>query len=161
MIDQQNMGRFRPGGPDNVLGELTLGSTWSSPAYFRGPNAEFIFTTGGPLYAIQVTRKPAKMRIVAQSNEQFPMNNGNGETPAISSNGSDPKSAIVWIAQWEPDNSLHLLAYAASDLSHTIFDAPIGPWRFRQTNSIQVPTIANGIVYITGYDRLFAFALGS
>jgi outer membrane protein assembly factor BamB len=159
MMDQQQLGRFNPGGPDHVLGELTLGSTWSSPAYFRGPNAEFIFTTGGPLYAIQVTRKPAKMHVVAHSNEQFQMNNGNGETPAISSNGSDPSSAIVWIVEWDTNNQLHLLAYAETDLSHTIFDAPLGPWRFRQTNSIQVPTIANGTVYVAGYDRLFAFSL--
>jgi hypothetical protein len=159
MLDQQQLGHFHPGGPDRALSELALGPTWSSPAYFHGPNAEFIYTTGGPLYAIQVTRKPAHMRIVAQSPEQFPMNNGNGETPAISSNGTDVTTAIVWIVQWQDNKSLHLLAYAANDLSKVIFNAPIGPWQFHQTNSIQVPTIANGIVYIAGYDRLYAFAL--
>jgi hypothetical protein len=158
MLDQNRLGHYVPGGPDNVLAELSLGSVWSSPAYFHGPSAEVIYTTGGPLYEVQVTRKPAHLRIVAQTNEYFPMNNGNGETPSVSSNGNDPASAIVWIVSWQSNGTLHLVAYAGDDLSHTIFDAPIGPWHFHQTNSIQVPTVANGIVYVAGYRELYAFA---
>lgn len=159
MLDQGQLGRFHPGGPDNALAELTLGSTWASPAYFAGPEGEFIFTTGGPLYAVQVSRKPARMRVIAQSNVQFPMNNGNGETPSISSNGKDRNSAIVWIVSWQSDRTLHLLAFPAFNLSQPIFQSQLGPWRFQQTNSIQVPTIANGTVYVVGYRRLFAYGL--
>jgi outer membrane protein assembly factor BamB len=159
MMDQKQLGGFHPGGPDHVLGELTLGSTWSSPAYFGQEGDEEIFTTGGPLYDIRVTRSPARMRVIAQTNEQFPMNNGNGETPAISSNGKNRATAIVWIVSWQSDKTLQLLAYAAKDLSHPIFQAPLGPWQFHQTNSIQVPTIANGIVYVAGFQRLYAYSL--
>jgi hypothetical protein len=159
MLDQNHLGHFRPGGPDNALAEITLGATWSSSAYFAGPADEFIFTTGGPLYEIQVSRSPARMRVAAQSNEQFPMINGNGETPSISSNGRDAKSAIVWIVSWQTDRTLHLLAYPAFNLSQPIFQAQLGPWRLRQTNSVQVPTIANGNVYVVGYRRLYAYGL--
>ncbi len=159
MLDQHQLGRFHSGGPDHALAELSLGSTWASPAYFAGPQDEFVFTTGGPLYAVQVLRSPARMRVIAQSNEQFPMNNGNGETPSISSNGKSRASAIVWIVWWQSDRTLQLLAYPAFNLSQPIFQAPLGAWRFQQTNSIQVPTIANGNVYVNGYRRLFAFGL--
>lgn len=159
MLDQHRLGHFHAGGPDHALAELTLGSTWSSPAYFAGPEGEFLFTTGGPLYAVQVSRNPARMRVIAQSSETFPMTNGNGETPSISSNGKDRTSAIVWIVSWQSDRTLHLVAYPAFNLSQPIFQAQLGPWRFEQTNSVQVPTIANGTVYVAGYHRLFAFGL--
>jgi hypothetical protein len=100
------------------------------------------------------------MRVAAQTHEQFYMNNGTGETPSISSNGSDKTSAIVWIVNWQlGTRSLSLLAYSAFDLSHPIFEAPLGAWRFQQTNSIQVPTVANGIVYVVGYRKLVAYGL--
>ena len=159
MLDQHRLGHFHAGGPDHALAELTLGSTWASPAYFAGPEGEFLFTTGGPLYAVQVSRNPARMRVIAQSSSTFPMNNGNGETPSISSNGKDRTSAIVWIVSWQSDRTLHLLAYPAFNLSQPIFQSQLGPWRFEQTNSVQVPTIANGTVYVVGYHRLFAFGL--
>jgi hypothetical protein len=160
MLDQHRLGRYNPGGPDRALAELTLGGVWSSSAYFAGPDAEYVFTTGGPLYAVEVSRSPARMRVAGRTNEQFYMNNGTGETPSISSNGTDKRSAIVWIVNWQGGTrTLNLLAYAAFDLSHPIFQAPLGPWRFQQTNSIQVPTVANGIVYVAGYRKLFAYAL--
>jgi hypothetical protein len=159
MLDQHQLGRYHAGGPDRALGELSLGSTWASPAYFAGADDEFIFTTGGPLYAVEVSRSPARMRVIAQSNEQFPMNNGNGETPSISSNGKSRASAIVWIVSWQTDRMLQLLAYPAFNLSQPIFQAPLGPWRYSQTNSVQVPTIANGNVYVVGYRHLYAFGL--
>jgi hypothetical protein len=159
MLDQHQLGRYRAGGPDDALAEISLGSTWASPAYFAGPKDEFVFTTGGPLYAVEVSRTPARMRLIAETSEDFPMNNGNGETPSISSNGKDRASAIVWIVSWRPDRTLQLLAYPAFNLSQPIFQAPLGLWRFQQTNSIQVPTIANGNVYVAGYRRLYAFGL--
>jgi hypothetical protein len=160
MLDQYRLGHFTPGGPDRALAELTLGGVWSSPAYFADSKHEYVFTTGGPMFAVQVTRKPARMHVVAQTNEQFYMNNGTGETPSISSNGGDQSSAIVWIVNWQPSaRALNLLAYSAFDLSHPIFQAPLGPWHFQQTNSIQVPTIANGNVYVVGYRKLIAYGL--
>ena len=153
MLDQNHLGHFTPGGPDRVLGELTLGGVWSSPAYFASGDGEYVFATGGPMYAVSVSRSPAHMHVVAQTNEQFYMNNGTGETPSISSNGSDPSSGhrLDRATGNSSTRSLSLLAYPAFDLSHPIFQAPLGAWRFQQTNSIQVPTIANGNVYVAGY----------
>ena len=52
-----------------------------------------------------------------------------------------------------------LAGIPAFNLAQPIFQAQLGPWRFSQTNSIQVPTIANGRVYVAGFHGLYAFGL--
>ncbi len=154
LMNREHLGGYTPGGPDNVLAELSLGGVWSSPAYFADSSGnEHVYTTGGPLYDVAVTRSPAGMTVTQATQQGFPQDNGNGATPTVSSNGGDPTSAIVWIVQTEPGTStevLTLYAYAASNLSTPIYHAPLGTWQW--ANSYRVPTIANGIVYVPGKD---------
>jgi outer membrane protein assembly factor BamB len=159
MMDRTHLGRYHPG-KDAALAEINLGGTWSSPAYFDGGDAgESVFSSGGPLYRLRVTRQPVSLKIVGQTNEYFSMDNGNGATPSISSNGELLGSAVVWIVQWN-NGPMRLLAYRADNLTHVLFSHPIGSWSYTGTaNSTFVPTIANGRVYVVGDKTLYAFSL--
>ncbi len=161
LMNREHLGGFTPGGPDAVLYELSLGGVWSSPAYFADSNGnEHVYTTGGPLYDVAVTRSPAGMAVVQATSQYYPQDNGNGATPTVSSNGGSASSAIVWIVQTAPAGSaeqLTIYAYAATNLSTPIYQASLGTWKW--ANSYRVPTVANGVVYVPGQGHLFAFGL--
>lgn len=160
LMDRLHLGGFHPG-KDRVLAELSLGGVWSSPAYFDDTSAgEFMFVTGGPLYAVHVVRRPVSMTVTAQTSDQFPMDNGNGATATISSNGPNISTAVIWIVQWS-NGEIQLLAYPASNLSQHIFAYPLGRWVFTQVNNTMIPTVANGYVYVAGANHLVALTLHS
>jgi hypothetical protein len=160
LMNRSSLGGYTAGGPDRVFAELNLGGVWSAPAYWANNlGDEYVFTTGGPLYAVRVTRSPPGIAVVGQTREPFPQDNGNGATPTVSSNGSFPKSAVVWIVQSFPRSpgSLRLFAYAATDLSHPVYGTSLGAWNW--ANTYIVPAVANGTVYVAGEARLNAFSL--
>jgi hypothetical protein len=158
LLDRIDLGGYHAG-RDNALAELSLGGTWASPAYFQdAATGEYLFATGGPLYEIAVARKPASMKIVGQTTDGFPMYNGNGATPTISSNGAKASTAVVWIVQWQ-SGQLRLLAYSVNHITTHIFAYPLGPWNFPQVNDTMIPMVANGYVYVSGLNKLFAFSL--
>jgi PQQ enzyme-like repeat protein len=158
LMNRENLGKYTPGGPDDVLAELSLGGVWSSPAYWSdGNGGDYVFTTGGPMYEVQVSRTPPSLAVVGQTNEYFPQNNGNGATPTVSSNGNDPSSGIVWIvltAYGSPE-AMTLYAYAITNLAVPLAHVPLGNWTL--ANSYRVPTVANGIVYVPGEHSLMAY----
>jgi hypothetical protein len=160
LMNRENLGHYTPGGPDNVLGELSLGGVWSSPAYFADSSGnEHVYTTGGPMYDVAVTRSPAGMSVAQTTPQSFPQDNGNGATPTVSSNGGQLSSAVVWIVQTASGSPepMTLYAYAASNLSTQIFADGLGSWTL--ANSYRVPTVANGMVYVMGQGHLFAYGL--
>ncbi len=160
LMNREHLGGYTPGGPDNVLGETYLGAVWSSPAYFADTYGnEHVYTTGGPMYDVAVTRSPPAMSVAQTTHEFYPQDNGNGSTPTVSSNGGDPSSAVVWIVQTASGSPepLTLYAYAATNFSAPLFHASLGTWSW--ANSYRVPTIANGMVYVPGQQHLYAFGL--
>jgi hypothetical protein len=155
------MGGFVPGGPDNALAELGLGGVWSSPAYYQDSSGNaYVYTTGGPLYAVQIANGTAN--VVSQTNVGFPSDNGNGSTPTISSNQSQAGTAIAWIVQrpqYTSSQPLVLYAFDASKLSTTLFHYKLGKWPAGGSNPTLVPTVANGKVYVANGSSLIAFGL--
>jgi hypothetical protein len=158
LMNRAHLGGYTPGGPDNVLAELSLGGTWSSPAYWKdGHGNEYVLTTGGPLYAVRVTRNPARLNVVGQTNEQYPQDNGNGSTPTVTSNGVEAGTAVVWIVQY--NGGLALYAYDPTKLGTPLIDTSLGTWDL--ANTYVVPTIDNGRVFAMGEGELYSFGLFS
>lgn len=162
LMNRENLGKYTPGGPDNVLSEIALGGVWSSPAYWTDGNGnEFVFATGGPLYEVRVGRSPPSLSVVGQTVEGYPQDNGNGATPTVSSNGNAASSAIVWIVQTTyasgAPEPLTLYGYAITNLSSPIVHLSLGTWNL--ANSYRVPTVANGLVYVAGEHSLIAYGL--
>ncbi len=82
------------------------------------------------------------------STEQFP--NEGGAIPVVSSNGVTAGTAVVWlIARPGEDNSIHLRAYDAADLTKgNIFDAAVGAWSNPDVGAFLAPMVINGKVYV-------------
>jgi hypothetical protein len=60
--------------------------------------------------------------------------------------------------QWQ-SGQLRLLAYSVNHITTHIFAYPLGPWNFPQVNDTMIPMVANGYVYVSGLNKLFAFSL--
>jgi len=156
LMNRAHLGGYTPSGPDHVLAELSLGGVWSSPAYWQDSQGnEYVLTTGGPLYAVEVTRRPATLTVVGQTTEQYPEDNGNGSTPTVSSNGTQAGTAVAWIVQY--NGGLTLYAYDPTNLGTPLFSASLGGWDL--ANTYVVPTVDNGRVFAMGEGVLFEFAL--
>jgi len=156
LMNRAHLGGYTPGGPDHVLAELSLGGVWSSPAYWQDSQGnEYVLTTGGPLYAVEVTRRPATLTVVGKTTEQYPEDNGNGSTPTVSSNGTEAGTAVAWIVQY--NGGLTLYAYDPTNLGTPLFSASLGGWDL--ANTYVVPTVDNGRVFAMGEGVLYEFAL--
>ena len=161
LLDRDNMGGYVPGGPDNALAELNLGGVWASPAYYQDASGNaYVYTTGGPLYSVQISNGSAN--VVGETNVGFPSDNGNGSTPTISSNQSAAGTAIAWIVQrpaYTQSQPLVLYAFDATNLSAQLFKYKLGKWPAGGSNPTLVPTVANGKVYVADGKSIIAFGL--
>ena len=149
LVDRDNMGGYNP--TDNAVQEISgLGGLFSAPAYWNGN--VYVWSRQDHLRQYSVTNGTLQGP-VAISNEVA----GNGSTswlssstPSISANGA--ANGIVWNVDWTAN---YLYAHDASNVATTLFAAQLSS----TSTKFSVPTIANGKVYIAGYDRLSAFGV--
>jgi hypothetical protein len=82
---------------------------------------------------------------------------------SVSSNGTEPGSAIVWavsrpVRALQPNVRLYALDAATSE---TLYSEVAGTWPYTTGAANIVPTIINGRVYVPSYKELTIFGLGS
>jgi hypothetical protein len=175
---------------DNVVQELwrVLGTAsnsssdrnafWGAPAFFADNSGrQYVYYTGDYAPIFEYDLKNATL-----AEGQSPGGNPNqtpttsdgydyargGTLPAISSNGGDTSTAILWaIRHPTPATSAHgtgtlmLDAFPANDLTTEIVnDVPAGNWTF-QNDAFITPTIANGKVYVASSGQLDVFGLNN
>lgn len=161
LLNRDNLGGYKAGGPDNALAELNLGSVWAAPAYWQDASSNaYVLTTGGPLYLVQVGSR--SLAVVGQTSVTFPSDNGNGSTPSVSSNGTTAGTAVVWIVRNVSNASTdqnYLFAFDPTRLGTTLFSASLGGWPQNDLNPTLVPTIANGKVYVPTQNSIAVFGL--
>src|SRR5437660_26586 len=126
LIDRDNMGRNNTPGPDQNLQTITLGGpgVWGNPAFFQdGPNTGLIFHWGTSVQgqAFRITNGVVDPTPVTQTPFAvgFP-----GAQPSISSNGTDPNSAIMWalrVDNYGQKGPEALMAFKAEDMSTEIY----------------------------------------
>jgi hypothetical protein len=133
---------------DSTGNQSQSGGVWGGIAYYVGPNAQqyvvvadaasyahsFAFGTNG-----SVTLVPA-----TQTNVTLP--NEGGATPLVTSNGTLAGSAVVWLVN-RADPTFTLEAYDASTMN-LIYAAYAGQWDSPAADSMLVPTVANGQLFI-------------
>jgi hypothetical protein len=161
VLDRTNLGGFNADGDivhQEIRNASTHGGSYSTPAYFDG-RVYYIFNFDVPeAYALSggyLSETP-----VSQGSDVYGFGFGG---LSISSNGDH--DGIVWAVQGDAftDQFGVLHAYDANDLSHELYNSTqngpadqIGvPTRF------EVPTVANGKVYITTEHGLAAYGLFS
>jgi hypothetical protein len=171
LLNRDKMGGYTPGGPDQVLQTVTMGSCWCGPAYFVGSDGTPRVVTGGGNGVItwQLQTAPSTQLVQEFSTGSGPVNglaDNGGVIPVISSNGTTPGTAIVWFVQrpatssnQNPGTPVTLMAYSAAGLQQLV-SFPAGTWRHAvNSNANLVPTVANGKVYVASNMQLQIFGL--
>ncbi|MGF1425835.1 choice-of-anchor D domain-containing protein [Kitasatospora sp. LaBMicrA B282] len=162
LLDRDNLGGRSQGagGTDAVLGTSgPFEGVWGHPAAFGG-STPFVYTlgSGGPLRALSYgttgAGQPA-LTATAASNETFGYTSG---SPVITSTGSDPSTALVWVEYTDGSSGTNgqLRAYDAVPVGgalHLRYSVPIGT-----TSKFAVPATDGGRIFVGTRDgRLLAF----
>ena len=166
LIDRDNMGKNTPGGPDKVLQTITLGGpgVWGNPSFFQdGPNTGLIYYwgTSNPGQAFRITNgviNPTPVSVTPFA-VGFP-----GAQPTISSNGSDPNSAIMWALRsdnYGQNGPETLYAFNAENLSQLLYASDGTSLRDQFGSSVKFtdPIVSNGHVYAGSNGHLTIFGM--
>jgi len=170
LINRNNMGKFTPGGPDQVVQTLPLQpgvpitsqpGVWGGPAYYRDANQQFVYYcgNGSHLRAYAFSGAALTLSMIGpnpnQSPQAFPREGG--VTPNVSSNGGNPGTGVVWtITRSDP---LRLQAFDATNLTNKLFDSPCGPWHNPNGGPFIEPTTIQGRVYVPSDGQITVFGL--
>ena len=151
----------RPGS-DWGAGVWGTGAYWNGNLYYGGTNPgsdSHYFGSGNSITAYSFLNGVLSSTPTSQSVEQYSFP---GPTPVISANGTT--NGIMWALKTDSLNSLGsetLLAYDATNLANTLYssdtnlarDSPGGPLSFN------VPTVANGKVYVGSSNEFSVYGL--
>jgi hypothetical protein len=172
LTNRDSMGQYNPSADQNI--ETVAGTVhgyWSNPAYWQGPAAQYVYysgttsESGGGDYLKQYTLFNGLMSTtpVAQSANIYPV----GSTPSISASGTS--NGILWAIERKDilsalpgTHAAVLYAYDATNVSHVLYNSAQNKQLRDQggcANKFNVPTIANGKVYVGTQNELDVFGV--
>ena len=174
VLDQTHLGGYTPlanackqrgrTDVDRVKQELTVdsvpGGMWGTWGYWKSPAGEFVYGSGADGHPAQ-WRLDANGRLittpVARAPEAFDYP---GAIPVVSSSGST--GGIVWTV--DQTTGAALRAYDATDLGHELWSSTADPARdglgdAGGFNHFDVPTVADGLVFVGDQSHLEVFGL--
>lgn len=173
VVNRKRMGHFHDQ-HDNVV-QTVAGATagyWSAPAYWKGQTATYVYYAGVVEDVVKGVGDNLRMYTlsggmlstssVAQSPAAFPV----GSTPSVSANGAT--NGIVWAIERQdnfrrnPGNRPAILhAYDATNVATELYNSSQAGTRDQAgpTTKYQVPTIANGKVYVGTQTELDVYGL--
>ncbi|BCL80570.1 hypothetical protein ccbrp13_30350 [Ktedonobacteria bacterium brp13] len=146
---------------DRVIQEFlpgTVGGAYGNPAYYTGPNGEYIYFSGAgsPTRAFQLQPSGTlSTTATSQTSENFGFTGGN---PSISANGTQAGTGIAWII--DPAGAT-LRAYTADNLGTELYNSNQNAARDALDSYVKFSsaTIANGEVFVGTTDTLTIFGL--
>jgi hypothetical protein len=172
LVNQDAMGGYNSAGDQNIETVAgTIHGYWSNPAYWQGPSSQYVYysgatsESGGGDYLKQytITNGLVSSTPIQQSPNLFPV----GSTPSISAHGSS--NGIVWSIQRKDilsstpgSRPAVLYAYDATNVSKVLYNSAQNKQLRDQggcANKFNVPTIANGKVYVATQNELDVFGI--
>jgi len=170
LLNQDNLGKYNP--KQDQIVETVSGSVhgyWSNPTYWQGQTAANLYMAGlvsesgkgDYLKMYSVSQGMISTSPVAQSANTYTI----GATPSISARGTS--NGIVWVIERLEQLSIPghlpaiLYAYDATNISTMLYSSAQVPSRDQGGcgEKFQVPTIANGKVYVSTQNELDIFGL--
>jgi hypothetical protein len=130
---------------------------WGSPIFQNNtvPQKDVLRAYGIDLNAIRFQRTPASIGTISSG---YP-----GGIVALSANGGDPRSGIVWATTTADSAEVRtvagvLRAFDASNVAHELWNSEMDPERDRLGNlaKFAVPTVANGRVFVPTFSNQLA-----
>jgi len=169
LLDQDNLGGYTAGGPNNDLDAKKIGGCWCGESYFDAATDSVprIVASGGNYVTVwKVRTSPTVKLFPAGTSAELPGGQDPGFFTTISSDGSSP-GAIIWAVarpQTAPGN-ITLFAFKSQPQSgssslETLYSASAGSWEDYNGNANIVPVVANGKVYVASYKQLDIFGIG-
>lgn len=150
---------------NNVLGTYSIGGCWCGESYFVDPNdgAARIVSSGGNrvvVWKLQ-TSPTAQLTAFARTNTISTGQNG-GFFTSVSSNGN--ANPIVWalsrpLSRTQASMTLYAFNPEPGGPMAELFHGIAGAWPNWYGDSNQVPTVANGKVYVASNKKLEIFGL--
>ena len=135
---------------DHIKQELTVdsvpGGMWGTWAYWKGASGEYVYSSGSGAHLTEWKLRAdgtIDPHPVARTTEAFLFP---GAIPVTSGSSS----GVLWTI----DGSATLRAYDAADIRRELFHAPVDGF-----NHFQVPTVADGQVFVGGAGHLLIFGL--
>ncbi len=151
VLNTNSLGGFHASG-DQVTQEVSnaVNTTFATPAYFNG--RVYYAGVSDALKAFALVNGLLSTSPVSKSSMTFPYP---GATPSISANGTS--NGIVWVVQ-NAGNAV-LFAYDAANLATELYDSSQAGTRDQLDKAVtfEVPTIANGKVYVATQTGLSVF----
>ena len=174
LTNASNLGGYNPT-QDDIVQEIS-GSAhgyWSNPAYFQGASGTWVFfggsvkepNNGDYLKAYSVTNGLLSTSPTSQSPNTLNV----GATPSVSANGNT--NGIVWVVSRQDSldtrpgtRPAELFAYDATNLASQLYSsAKSTKYGLRDQpgcgNKFQVPTVANGKVFVGTESELDIYGL--
>lgn len=175
ILNRDNMGGFPP---PNSPQAVPIGACWCGPSYFetRGriglEPLRRIVSSGGnqvmlwfPTNTQIIVPPKVPSLIFAASGEIDPSDQDGGFFTSVSSNGTNPNSAIIWaVSRQLGTNHVKLYAFDATPVGGTLpllWSGVAGDWwnTLGGANANIVPTVANGRVFVASFWQLQIFGL--
>lgn len=146
---------------NNVLGTYNIGGCWCGESYYVDPKdgaARVVSSGGNQISTWKVETSPTtKLAISARSAGISTGQNG-GFFTSVSSNGTS--NPIIWaLSRPYATTAINLLAFNPDSKMAQLFNTTAGTWPNINGDSNQVPTVANGKVYVASYQQLQIFGL--
>lgn len=142
-----------------VLGQQFIGGVWGGPAFYNGPGGPTVFYQGDgdALRAFSVSTGKARPSLSLALSGTSSAGYG-GSFPVVSSNAGNADTGVVWLIH--RGHIYGLEAYDAGRLGDPIFSANGGSWsNCCDDNPFLTPIVANGRVYVPGYNHVQVFGL--
>ena len=154
LLNQSNLGGMQPNDAGALQVFQDLDGTWGGPAYFKGPNAQYIYYQSDTHSLRAFTFNGTQLALSSTA----PGSGGNeGSSPVVSSNGSLAGTGIVWVAERGSNVTLH--AYDATNVQTLLFTATVGPWTTNHQNPFISPLVVHGRVYIGATKSVTVYGL--
>jgi hypothetical protein len=159
LVDRDNMGGFSSSS-DNIVQEISnqIGGLWGMPAFWNNT-----LYTWGKLDALQAySLSNGRLSSTPTASGPFTVNYP-GPTPSVSSNGNT--NGIVWAIRNDSYNTSGraiLYAFNATNIATELYDSSqnsTGRDTAGIANKFNVPTIANGKVYVGTANELDIYGL--
>ncbi|HWY78564.1 MAG TPA: PA14 domain-containing protein [Verrucomicrobiae bacterium] len=151
LIDRDNLGQYNTGPSDSQIVQAftgAVGGMWSTPAFFNG--VLYCGGSGDKIKGFAIANAAINTTPITTTPSSY-----GGESPSISANGTS--NAILWMI-----NSSVLHAFNATNLSQELYNSSQNSARDNPGTSVkwEVPTIANGKVYLNMQGSLAVFGSG-
>ena len=169
VLNRDNMGGMRSGDAGAVWQGNIGGPEWGGPAFFQDTTGKsyVVYGNGAPLSTYLFN--PATASLSTASSVNVPggcleCRNG-GSQPVVSSNGTNPGTAIVWALQTPQGSGGTLTLYAFNALTmQTLYSAAAGSWLPGANvgsiaGALISPMVADGKVYVPTDGGVAVFGL--